>query len=156
MSRTSPDRRFLALAAIVAAGLVLAAGACTDVSVRSEARAEISGPDDTPVRLVTSTEFVRSGGSTSDPTAPDTTGIQVSLITADTSERRMPATVSQSLTESQRFYIQAVVTDSATLAERDSVEAQMQLFVDGDRRGSVRGDLLEGPLEITFTSFVSG
>lgn len=142
----------LALAAV----LVVAGAACVDVSERSQATAEISGPDDTPVRVITSTDFVRGAESTTDPSEPDTAGISVSLISADTSERELPATVNQQLTDTQRFFINVALTDSAESSADGPVEAEMRVMVDGEERAQVQSDLLDIPLQVIFTSFVSG
>lgn len=156
MSRTSTaDRRTTAAVTLLAAAAALAAGACTDVSERSQATAEISGPDETSVRVITSTDFVRGSQGTTDPTVPDTSGVSVNLVSADTTERTLPAEVSQALTETQRFFINVALTDSAEAGADGPVEAEMRVLVDGEQRARVQSDLLDIPLQVVFTSFVS-
>lgn len=141
------------LVVILAAAVAVAAAACTDVSARSQARAEISGPDGTSVQVVTSTRFVQE--QTSSSTSPDTVGTSVSLLTADTIRRTLPATVNQSLTETQRFYIRVALSDSAAASADGPVDAEIQLLVDGEQKARAENDLLESALEIAYRSFVA-
>lgn len=143
------------LVVILAAAVAVATTACTDVSARSQARAEISGPDGTPVQVVTSTQFVQEQTSSS-PTSPDTASTSVSLVTADTIRRTLPATVTQSLTETQRFYIRVALTDSAAASADGPVDAEMQLLVDGEQKARAQNDLLERALQIAYRAFVAG
>lgn len=147
--------RRLSLVGSLAAAVAVAGAACMDVPTRSQARAEISGPDGTPVRVVTSTDFVKEQ-EVSSPTTPDTTGRGVRVVSADTSRRTLPTTVTQSLTETQRFYIRVALTDSAEAAADGPVDAEIQLLVDGEERARVQNDLVETALSIAFTSFVAG
>lgn len=142
------------LGLLLAAAVGLTATACLDVSERSQARAEISGPDGTQVQVITSTEFVQSQ-QPRDPGTPDT-AIDVQLLTADTLERELPSTVTQSLTSTQRFFIFVSLADSAAAAAGDPVQAELRLLIDGDQRARATGDLLEEPLQVSFTSFVAG
>lgn len=139
----------------LAAAAALAGTACTGVSARSQARAEISGPDGTPVQVVTSTRFVQEQTSTS-PTSPNTTGTNVSLVTADTTRRTLPATVTQALTETQRFYIRVALTDSAEASADGPVDAEMRLLVDGEQKARAQNDLVERALQIAYRSFTAG
>lgn len=152
---TSTSAPRLLLVAGLTVTLALAGTACMDVTSRSQARAEISGPNGVAVQVVTSTQFVQ-GQDASGPLSPDTTGTSVNLVTADTTSRNLPTTVTQSLTETQRFYVEVALTDSAEADASGPVDAEMQLLVDGEQKAQVQNDLLENALRIAFTSFVSG
>lgn len=155
----TPDRRShrnLALAAVLTAAVALAGGACLDASPPSQARAEISGPEGTDVRVITSTRFVSESQGSTDPTSPDTTGVNVRLVTADTARRTLPATVTRSLTETQRIYMNVALPDSVAASADGTVEAEMQLFVDGEVKTRTEADLVERAMQATFTSFVDG
>lgn len=152
----SPQTQIRRRTRVVATALAaLAATACLDVSERSRATAEISGPEGTAVEVVTSTQFVRTQG-TSDPTSPDTASLDVRLVTSDTVEREIPAVVERELTQTQRIFVGVVLADSAAAAAGEPIEAEVRLLVDGEQRGIVTGDLLVRPLEVSFASFVSG
>lgn len=153
-STSTPASR-LSLVAALAVTTALAGTACMDVGSRSQARAEISGPDGTAVQVVTSTQFVQEQNA-SGAFQPDTGGTSVNLITADTARRSLPTTVDQSLTETQRFYVEVALTDSAETEATEPVDAEMQLLVDGEQKARVQNDLLERALRIAFRSFVSG
>jgi len=153
MTRTSTSHRSFALAALLAATVAVAGTACTDVSVPEQARAEISGPDGTQVRVITSTDFIQGEQSSPDPTVPDTGGIVVRMFSADTVQRTLPTTVNRSLTETRRIHVQVTLQDSAASSP---VEAELQLLVDGEEKARASGDLFERALRVSFTSFVSG
>ena len=156
MTRTSTSHRSFALAALLAATVAVAGTACTDVSVPEQARAEISGPDGTQVRVITSTDFIQGEQTSPDPTVPDTGGITVRMFSADTVQRTLPTTVNRSLTETRRIHVQVTLQDSAAAASSSAVESELQLLVDGDEKARASGDLLEQALRVSFTSFVSG
>lgn len=156
MTRTNTSHRSFALAALLAATVAVAGTACTDVSVPEQARAEISGPDGTQVRVITSTDFIQGEQSSPDPTVPDTGGIVVRMFSADTLQRTLPTTVNRSLTETRRIHVRVTLQDSAASESSSAVEADLQLLVDGDEKGRASGDLLERALRVSFTSFVSG
>lgn len=153
MTRTSTSHRSFALAALLAATVAVAGTACTDVSVPEQARAEISGPDGTQVRVITSTDFIQGEQTSPDPTVPDTGGIAVRMFSADTVQRTLPTTVNRSLTETRRIHVQVTLQDSAASSP---VEAELQLLVDGEEKARASGDLFERALRVSFTSFVSG
>ena len=145
------------LSFVVSLAVAMAGTACVmDVSTRSEARAEISGPDGTPVQVVTSTRFVGDRES-SPPAFPDTTETSLRPITADTSRRTLPDTVTRSLTETQMFYIRVVLVDSAEVSADGPVNATMRLLIDGEEHGQVENDLVQSALQIAFSSsFMTG
>lgn len=156
MTSESPDHRSLALAALLPVALALAGAGCADVSAPSQARAEISGPDGTPVEVITSTRFVQEGQTSPDPTVPDTGGVSVSLISADTLRRTLPATIDRSLTETQRIFVHVSLPDSAASETAEPVDADLRLFVDDESKARSTGDLLQRALQVSYTSFVSG
>lgn len=156
MTRDRRSHGNLALAAVLAVAVALSAGACLDASPPSQARAEISGPEGTEVRVITSTRFISESQGSTDPTSPDTTGVSVQVVTADTSRHALPATVNRALTETQRIYINVALPDSVAASADGAVDAEMQLFVDGEVEARTRADLVERAMQATFTSFVSG
>lgn len=148
---STPTRRQLALGTLTLA-VALVAGACLGVDTRGSATAEITGPDGTSVRLVTSTRFSRSQASPG--LGPDTAGVDVQLIEADTSRQTIPATVSRQLTDTQRIYVQVALTDSAAASGSGPLQTEIALTIDGEERARASGDLRETPLAVSFTSFV--
>lgn len=147
-----PSRRQLGLALAVAA-VGLAGAACLGVSLKGRAQAEITGPDGTPVRVITSTSFTRRQGGPG--VGPDTAGVDVRLLNADTSRHSIPTTVSRQLTDTQRIFVQVALTDSAAAAGGEPLQAEIQLIIDGEQRARASGDLRETPLAVSFTSFVA-
>ena len=156
MTRDRRSHGNLALAAVLAVAVAFVGGACLDASPPSQARAEISGPEGTEVRVITSTRFVSESQGSTDPTSPDTTGVNVQVVTADTSRQALPATVNRALTETQRIYINVALPDSVAASADGAVDAEMQLFVDGEVEARTEADLVERAMQATFTSFVSG
>lgn len=64
--------------------------------------------------------------------------------------------MTQSLTETQRFYLRVALTDSAAASADGPVAAEMQLLVDGEQKARTQNDLLERVLQIAYRSFVAG
>lgn len=151
MNPTS-TRRQLALGALALA-VALTAGACLGVETRGRATAEITGPDGTPVRVITSTRFTRRQASPG--MGPDTAGVNVRLLSADTSRQTIPADVSRQLTDTQRIYVQVALTDSAAASGSGPLQAEVKLTIDGEQRARAAGDLRDTPLAVSFTSFVA-
>lgn len=148
----TPTRRQLVLGTLVLA-VALAAGACLGVETRGRATAEITGPEGTPVRVITSTRFTRTQASQG--LGPDTAGIDVRLLEADTSSQAIPASISRQLTDTQRIYVQVALTDSAADAGGGPLQTEVQLTIDGEERARASGDLRETPLAVSFSSFVA-
>lgn len=147
-----PTRRQIGLGA-VALAVALAGAACLGVSTRGRAQAEITGPDGTPVRVITSTRFREK--QTSPGLGPDTAGVGVQLLAADTSRHTLPTSVSRQLTETQRIFVQVALTDSAAASGSGPVQAELRLKIDGDQRARAAGNLRETPLSVSFSSFVA-
>lgn len=145
-----PTPRKLALGALALA-VALAAGACLGVETRNRASAEITGPDGTPVRVITSTRFTRTQASPG--LGPDTAGVDVRLLEADTSSQTLPASISRQLTDTQRIYVQVALSDSA--AGGGPLETEIQLNIDGEERARASGDLRDTPLAVSFLSHVA-
>lgn len=137
-------------AALLATGAALLAG-CLSPEERSRARAELSGPNGLPVRVVTSTRFdaatVRTG-----PGAPDTTG--VALRSADTVVVELPGTVEQDISSTGRFLVEVTGTkETFEQAGSGPINVQMDVFIDGEQRANSSGDLRETFLRFIFQSF---
>lgn len=146
-------RRSTVLLALLVTGAALAAAACTSVSRLSQARAEISGPEDTSVQIVTSRRFVVTG-QTGPTLNPDSAGRRVNLQTADTVQRTLPTTVTRSVTQTQRIYIQVSAGDTVSLP--DSAPAEIRLFIDGDEKARNPGDLADAPLGVIYRASIIG
>lgn len=147
-----PTRRQLTLGALALA-VTLAAGACLGVDTRGRATAEISGPDGTPVRVITSTRFTRTQASPG--LGPDTAGVNVRLLAADTSSETLPTSISRQLTDTQRIYVQVALTDSAAASGDGPLQTEVQLIIDGEQRARAAGDLRDTPLAVSFLSYVA-
>lgn len=149
--RTRPRLR-LPFAAALALGLVTLLGACiSGIDSRESARAEVSGPDGLPVRLITSTEFVQTQ---TQPGTPDSLGVQI--FSADTSFRDLPFEVSEDISATRRYLVrvsQAPETDS--VADSGSIDASIVLYIDGERRSEATGDLRESSVQVLFQSFTN-
>lgn len=152
--KPSATRRPFTLGIAVVVASTLVGAACLGVSTRSRAEAEITGPDGTPVRVITSTRFTRQRGASSG-LGPDTAGIDVRLLDADTSGHSLPTSVARELTDTQRIFVKVALSDSAADEGEGPVEAELQLLVDGDQQAQAAGNLRDGPLSVSFTSFVA-
>lgn len=148
----TPTRRQLALGALALA-VVLVAGACLGVETRNRASAEITGPDGTQVRVVTSTRFTRTQASPG--LGSDTAGVDVRLLAADTSSQALPTSISRQLTDTQRIYVQVALTDSAAAEGGGPLQTEIQLSIDGEERARATGDLRDTPLAVSFLSRVA-
>lgn len=118
---------------------------------RERVRAEIEGPENVPVQVVASTQFVQ-GTSTSQTGG----SVETELLGADTTGVALPSTVERELTETDRFYIEVAMTDSTgEKAGTGPIAVQVKLFVDDEQRATVSGDLRETSVKTSFRSFVS-
>lgn len=138
---------------MVAAALTALLGACiSGPGPRESARAEVSGPDGVPVRLITSTEFVYSRGSGG--TSPDTSGAD--LFAADTSFRELPFEVSADISETRRYFVRVSMSpETDSVAGSGSIDTSIQLFVDGETETEASGDLRENSVQVIFQSFTN-
>lgn len=127
--------------ALLIPAVALLAAACNDPfssPTREEARPVLTADRDVSVRVVTSTNF-----------AVTSTGDGDSNVALDDSTVRVvehPWDRTFDIRETRRFYVRAEPTDT------ESVNATLELFIDGESRGTVSGDLQEQPLEHTFAS----
>lgn len=141
------------LSVVVAAALTTLLGACiSGPGPRESARAEVSGPDGVPVRLITSTEFVYQQGSGG--TSPDTAGAE--LFAADTSFRELPFEVSADISETRRYYVRVSMSpETDSVAGSGSIDTSIQLFVDGEKKTEASGNLRENSVRVIFQSFTT-
>lgn len=149
MTREVPGR-VKAAGLLFAAAVTLTGSACLDVSVPSEARVEISGPGEVPVRVITSTTFVRPDSA---DTSPDTTAGGVRLLRSDTLSRTLPVTVTRQMARTRRIYVEVSLTDSIKGTVGGSVPTEVRLFLDGERRSRVEGDPTDKPVLLIFASY---
>ena len=138
---------------LLAAMITLAASACLDVSVPTEARVEISGSGEGPARVVTSTKFVRPDSA---DTSPDTTAGGVRLLSSDTLSQPLPVTITRKMAQTRRIYVQVSLTDSTRGTVAGSFPTEVLLFLDGERRSRVEGDPTEKPVLLIFASYGGG
>lgn len=144
---TAPRPRGSVPAAALVA-LLLAAGCGLTPPERQEARALVEADDpDVDVQVVTSTEFAVSGGS-QDPTNPQ--GASVQLVTADTAVQTLPFDQTFDIRATGRIFVRAQTPEAAT--DTPSVTVTIRVFVDGEQRNSVQGDLAEQPIQTVFLS----
>lgn len=152
MTPRSPARLRPLLSIGLAAALTTLLGACiSDPGPRESARAEVSGPDGVPVRLITSTEFTYSQNA---PGTPDSTSAQ--LFAADTSFREVPFEVSADIGQTRRYLVRismAPRTDS--VAGSGPIDTSILLFVDGDEETEASGDIRENSVQVIFQSFTN-
>lgn len=152
MSLRSQFRFRPSVAGALALALTTALGACiSGPGPRERARAEVSGPDGLPVRLITSTEFVRlqTTGET-----PDSLSVQ--LFSADTSVRELPFETSADISASRRFLVRvSMAPETDSVADPGSIDASILLFIDGDERSEASGDLRESSVQVIFQSFTN-
>lgn len=149
MTRKGPGRP-KPVCLLVAAAVTLAGSACLDVSVPTEARVEISGSEEVPVRVVTSTRFVRPDST---DMSSDTTADGLRLLRADTLNPTLPVTLTRQMARPHRIYVQVSLTDSMQSAVSESQPTEVRLFLDGERRSRVTGDLTESPVRLVFASY---
>lgn len=137
----------------VAAGLSMLLGACiSDPGPRESARAEVSGPDGVPVRLITSTEFTVSQNSTGTP--QDSTAAQ--LFSADTTFRELPFEVSADIGQTRRYLVRvSMAPETDSVAGSGSIDTSILLFVDGEEETQASGDLRESSVQVIFQSFTN-
>lgn len=138
---------------VLAASLTTLLGACiSDPGPRETARAEVSGPDGVPVRLITSTRFAFSQGSSG--TTPDSTSAQ--LFAADTTFREMPFEVSANIRETRRYLVRvSMAPETDSVAGTGPIDTSVQLFVDGEKETQASGNLRENSVQVIFQSFTN-
>lgn len=116
--------------------------ACNPFSAptREEARAVVTTEREVEVRIVTSRQFgvTETGGIGSDP--------DVALEEADTSVVVPRYDETFDIRDTRRFFILVEPTDSS------SVQATLEVFIDGESLGRLEGDLQEEPLQDVFVS----
>lgn len=117
--------------------------------VRRVAHAVVEGDDaSAPVQIVTSTVFNVSS-TPSDPSQPSS-GSSVALIVADTVVQTLPFDRTFDIHTTGRFFIRVQTPPTAT--DTPSVNATLKVFVDGEQRSNVAGDLATSPLQAVFLS----
>lgn len=130
------------------AAVLLATGCGLTPPEREEARALVESDDpDAEVQVVTSTDFGVIGGS-QDPTNPQ--GASVQLVTSDTAVQALPFERSFDIRGTGRLFVRAQTPTAA--ADTPSVTVTVRVFVDGEQRNSVQGDLAEGSVQTVFLS----
>lgn len=117
--------------------LLLAAGCGIAPPEREEARALVEADDPSvDVEIVTSVDFaVFQGGP--DPGNPSAGAIQ--LVTADTVVQPLPFERTFDIRATGRLFVRAQTPEAAT--DTPSVNVTIRVFVDGEQRNSVQGDL---------------
>lgn len=136
-----------AAAAVLAVVLLTAACGLTPPD-RRQARAVVESQDaDADVQVVTSTEFVYSGGS-QDPTNPS--GASVQLVAADTAVQTLPFDRTFDIRSTGRLFVRAQTPEAAT--DTPSVTVRIRVIVDGEQQNSVQGDVAEQPVQAVFLS----
>lgn len=145
-ARSSPG-----LVIVLATAVTTLLGGCiSDPGPRESARAEVSGPDGVPVRLITSTEFAIS--QTSAGTTPDSTAVQ--LLSADTTVRELPFEVAADIRETRRYLVRvSMAPQTDSVAGSGPIDTSVLLFVDGDRKSEASADLRENSVQVVFQSF---
>ena len=138
---------------VLATALTTLLGACiSNPGPRETARAEVSGPDGVPVRLITSTQFAISQNSTG--TTPDSTAAQ--LFSADTTFREFPFEVSANIQETRRYLVRvSMAPETDSVAGTGPIDTSVQLFVDGERETEASGNLRESSVQVIFQSFTN-
>lgn len=112
---------------------------------REEARAVVTTEEEAEVRIITSTRFTLEGGGQGDPgSGQQTPG--VNLEEADTALVVPRFDRSFDISETRRFFIQVEPTDTV------SVQATLEVFIDGESLGQLAGDLQDEPLRDVFAS----
>lgn len=145
--------RLRAPLSVVALVLAAALGACiSDPGPRESARAEVSGPDGVPVRLITSTEFAVSQSTTGAP--QDSTAVQ--LFAADTTFRELPFEVSADIERTRRYLVRvSMAPETDSVAGSGPIDTSILLFVDGEQETRASGDLRERSVQVLFQSFTN-
>lgn len=155
MTRRAPSRSRLSpyLPIGLAAGLSILLGACiSDPGPRESARAEVSGPDGVPVRLITSTEFAVSQNTSGAP--QDSTAAQ--LFSADTTFRELPFEVSADIQQTRRYLVRvSMAPETDSVAGSGTIETSVLLFVDGEEETEASGDIRENSVQVIFQSFTN-
>ena len=147
-STLAVERRRRGSLAVALIGVLLVTGCGLTRPDREEARAVIESDNTSAdVQIVTSTEFVVSGGS-QDPTDPP--GSSVQLVASDTAVQTLPFDRTFDIRTTGRLFVEARTPEAAT--DTPSVNVTIRVFVDGERRNSVAGDLAEQPLQTVFLS----
>lgn len=103
---------------------------------------------DVPIEIVTSTEFTVAA-AVQDPTQPPATAT-VDLVSADTAVQDLPFNKTYNIQTTGRFFIR--VQFPATATDSPSVNAAVKVYIDGQQRNSVQGDLSTKPLQAVFLS----
>lgn len=136
-------------AVVAALAVVLLTAACgISPPNREQARALVEADDpDADVQVVTSTDFAVIGGS-QDPTNPQ--GASVQLVTADTAVQNLPFERTFDIRTTGRVFVRAQTPEAAT--DTPSVTVTIRVFVDGEQRNSVQGDLADQPVQTVFLS----
>ena len=153
--RSVPGRCGTGLCALALVAVVGIVAACSGLSapVRQEAHAVVEGDNpDATVEIVTSTEFTVDFPQ-QDPTQPPT-GATVSLVSADTSVQKLPFDKTYDIHVTGRFFIRVQTPEAAT--DTPSVNTSVKVYVDGEQRSSVQGDLATKPLQAVFLSANGG
>jgi len=137
----------------LAVSLTTLLGACiSDPGPRETARAEVSGPDGVPVRVITSTRFAFSQNTTG--TTPDSTAVQ--FFAADTAFREFPFEVSANIEETRRYLVRvSMAPETDSVAGTGPIDTSVLLFVDGDEESEASGDLRESSVQVVFQSFTN-
>ena len=135
--------------------LTLGLASCSGLSgpVRQKARAQVQGDNpDAQVEIVTSTEFTVDFPQ-QDPTQPPTSA-SVNLVSADTTVQALPFDKTYDIHVTGRFFIRVQTPEAAT--DTPSVNTNVKVFVDGEQRSAVQGDLASKPLQAIFLSANGG
>lgn len=112
---------------------------------REEARAVVTTEEEAEVRIITSTRFTLEAAEQGDPgSGQQTPG--VTLEEADTSLVVPRFDRTFDISETRRFFIQVEPTDTV------SVQATLEVFIDGESLGQLAGDLQDEPLRDVFAS----
>lgn len=135
-------------AGLLAAVVLLTAACGLTRPQREEARALVeTDATDAQVQIVTSTEFAVSGGS-QDPTDPS--GASVQFVSSDTAVQTLPFERTFDIRTTGRLFVRAQTPEAAT--DTPSVQVTIRVFVDGEQRNSVQGDLADQPIQTVFLS----
>jgi hypothetical protein len=143
-----PIRSAMTRACVAVAGGLLLAGCTSNGPARQEARAvATASPDSIPVQVVTSTNFAYTPPNV-DPTNPS--GGSVLFGTADTTVRKLPLDSTYNIAGTGRFIIRIEIPPTAT--DTPHVQAHVDVYIDGQLRGSAQGDLSSRMVQYIFLS----
>lgn len=149
-SAAAGSRRLGVATLTTALGLLYVAGCGLSGPNLKEARVVVESDNrNADVQIVTSTEFAVTEGSQT-PTDPSGSGAQ--FIAADTTVQTLPFERTFDIRSTGRFFIRAQIPAAAT--DTPSVNTTIRVFVDGEQRNLVQGDLANDPVQAVFMSDV--